>query len=75
VTVLVCDFTMRGRDTRDVETTWLVKMDAMQQKDSSLEAELEMDSWNKEMRIGKSTINGGKPRTGTSKAIVERNSR
>ena len=41
---------------------WLVQMGlgAMQRKDSSLEDEFEMGSWTKEMRRGKSTINGGK---------------
>jgi hypothetical protein len=59
---------------RDVKTTWLVQVgvNAMQRKDSSLEVEFEMSSWTKEMRTGKSTINGGKRRMETSKAIVGR---
>jgi len=61
----------------DVKTTWLVQMglSAMQRKDSSLEVEFEMGSWTKEMRKEKSTINGGKRRMETSKAITERDNR
>lgn len=47
-------------------------LSAMQQKNSNLEGEFEMSSWTKEMRTGESTINGGKRRMETSKAIVER---
>ena len=47
-------------------------LSVMQQRNSNLEVEFEMGSWIGEMRMGKSTINGGKRRMGTSKAIVER---
>ena len=47
----------------------------MQRKNSNLEAEFETGSWIGEMRMGKSTVNGGKRRMGTSKAIVERDNR
>jgi len=60
---------------RGVKTTWLVQMgpSVMQQWNSILELEFEMGSWIGEMRMGKSTINSGKRRMGTSKAIVGRN--
>ena len=59
---------------RGVKTTWLVQMglSVMQQRNSSLEVDFEMGSWIGEMRMGKSTINGGKRRTETSRAMVER---
>ena len=47
----------------------------MQRKNSNLESDLETGSWTKEMRRGESTINGGKRRMETSKAIVERDNR
>ena len=50
-------------------------LSAMQQKNSNLEVEFEMGSWIKEMRMEKSTVNGGKRRMETSKAIVERDNR
>lgn len=62
---------------RDVKTTRLVQMGlgAMQRKNSNLEVEFEISSWTKEMRREKSTINGGKRRMETSKAIAERDDR
>jgi len=48
-------------------------LSVMQQRDSSLEVKFEMESWIGEMRMGRSTINGGKRRMETSKAMVERN--
>ena len=47
----------------------------MQQKNSNLKVGFGTGSWTKEMRMEKSTVNGGKRRMETSKAIVERDNR
>ena len=47
----------------------------IQRQNSSLEVELETGSWTKEMRTVRSTINGGKRRIRTSKAIVVKDNR
>ena len=52
-----------------------MELSAMQQKNSNLKVGFGTGSWTKEMRMEKSTINGGKRRTRTSKATAERDDR